>query len=133
MGIFAKLFGPKPPPSLGAQGEQAAARHLKDKGYSILARNWRHQQWELDLVCRDGGTIVFVEVKTRSAGSMTEPGEAMTRAKQAKLVKAASHYLTEHGLWDAPCRFDLAAVSHTGDSFRVVHEKNVIDAGGLER
>lgn len=133
MGIFAKLFGPKPPPTIGMRGEKAAARYLKDKGYKILARNWRYQQWELDLVCRHGGTIVFVEVKTRKAGSMTEPSEALTRAKQAKLVKVASHYLTEHGLWDAPCRFDLAAVRHTGNSFRVEHTKNVINASGLER
>ena len=106
-------------------------RHLKTKGFRVLARNWRFRQWELDLVCRDRDTVVFVEVKTRKAHSMATPGDALTRTKQDRLVKAASHFLTEFNLWDAPCRFDLAAVTATGSALDVEHIENVFDLSGL--
>jgi putative endonuclease len=132
MGFLTKFIPAKPAKSLGDQGEDAASRHLRAKGFRILARNWRFRQWELDLVCRDRDTVVFVEVKTRMAGSMTAPGEALTRTKQARLIKAASHYLTEFELWDEPCRFDLAAVTDTGSSLDVEHIENVFDLSGLQ-
>jgi putative endonuclease len=96
----------------------------------VLDRNWRFRQWELDLVCRDRDTVVFVEVKTRRAGSMIAPGEALTRKKQARLIKAASHYLTAHDLWDEPCRFDLASVTDSGGSLTVELEENVFQLDG---
>ena len=95
MGFFTRRT---PNRRTGDLGEDAAARYLETKGFRVLDRNWRHRQWELDLVCRDRDTVVFVEVKTRKAGAMGAPGEALTRAKQAKLIKAASHYLSAHGL-----------------------------------
>lgn len=129
MGFFARLT---PNRRTGDLGEDAAARFLETKGFRVLHRNWRHRQWELDLVCRDRDTVVFVEVKTRGAGAMGAPGEALTRAKQARLIKAASHYLSEHGLWDEPCRFDLAAVTDTGSSLDVEHIENVFQSDGQQ-
>ncbi|QJB56449.1 YraN family protein [Pseudodesulfovibrio sp. zrk46] len=111
----------------GDLGEDAAARFLEQKGFRVLERNWRFRQWELDLICRDGDTVVFVEVKTRRAGSMGTPGDALNRKKQARLVKAASQYLSKHDLWDEPCRFDLAAVIDTGVSMDVEHTENAFD------
>jgi len=132
MGFFTKLLPAKRADGRdrGASGEDAAASHLKARGFKVLDRNWRFRQWELDLVCRDRDTVVFVEVKTRRAGAMGAPGEALTRKKQARLIKAASHYLTEHGLWDEPCRFDLASVTDTGEALDVEIEENVFQLDG---
>lgn len=128
MGFFAKLM---PTKQTGDLGEDAAARYLESKGMRIMERNWRFRQWELDLICRDGDTVVFVEVKTRKAGSMSSPADALTAKKQARLVKAASHYLTKMDLWDAPCRFDLAGVTATGTSMDVDHIENAFDLTGM--
>lgn len=133
MGILNKLL---PNKVTGDQGEDAAARHLARKGMRVLDRNWRFRQWELDLVCRDGDTLVFVEVKTRKAGSMGTPGDALTPKKQARLVKAASHYLSKGDLWDCPCRFDLVSVvcapidGGKKTCMNVEHIENAFDASG---
>lgn len=130
MGLLDKLT---PNRRRGDRGEDAAARHLKGRGYRILERNWRWRQWELDLVCRDGDTVVFVEVKTRSARTMGTPADALTRAKQQRLVKAASRYLSEHDLWDSPCRFDLVGVVDNGDGLAIEHMENAFDLTGWNR
>ena len=130
MGFFAKLL---PTRQTGDLGEDAAARYLETRGFKVLDRNWRFRQWELDLVCRDRDTIVFVEVKTRRAGSMASPADALTPKKQARLIKAASHYLTRNDLWDAPCRFDLAAVTDTGTSMDVDLVENAFDLTGVDQ
>ena len=115
----------------GDLGEDAAARYLESRGMRVLDRNWRYRQWELDLVCRDGDTLVFVEVKTRVAGSMSAPADGLGRAKRARLVKAAARYLSAKGLWEEPCRFDLAAVVDTGVSMDVEHTENAFDLTGM--
>ncbi|WP_319470760.1 YraN family protein [uncultured Pseudodesulfovibrio sp.] len=115
----------------GNLGEAAAARYLESRGMRVLDRNWRFRQWELDLVCKDGDTIVFVEVKTRGAGTMGTPADGLNRKKQERLVKAASQYLTKKDLWDEPCRFDLAAVVDTGSSMDVEHVANAFDLTGM--
>ncbi len=129
MGLLSKVI---PSKRRGDLGEDAAARYLESRGLRVLDRNWRHRQWELDLVCRDGDTLVFVEVKTRAAGSMATPADALTHKKQARLVKAASQYLTKNDLWDMPCRFDLAGVIDTGRSMDVEHIENAFDLSGLQ-
>ena len=128
MGFFLKLT---PARRRGDLGEDAAARYLESRGYRVLERNWRYRQWELDLICRDGDTVVFVEVKTRAAKTMGIPADGLNRKKQARLVKAASQYLTRNNLWDEPCRFDLAAVIDTGTSMDVEHIENAFDLTGL--
>lgn len=110
----------------GAWGEDIAAGYLLERGFTIVHRNWRHKQLEIDLVCRQGETVVFVEVKTRGAGALESGAEALTPAKRGKLARAAAHYLSEHDLWDAPARFDLVAIDaghtppdieHVADAF----------------
>jgi len=128
MEFLAKIL---PSKKTGDLGEEAAARYLESRGIRVLERNWRHRQWELDLICRDGDTLVFVEVKTRKANSMATPADAMTRSKRMRLVKAASHYLSKNNLWDEPCRFDLASVTATGTGMAVDHIENAFDATGL--
>ncbi len=98
----------------GRAGEDLAEKHLKARGLRVLARNFRTRHGELDLVCRAGDTLVFVEVKTRKAGSRAAPHQALTLSKRDRLVRAAAEYLSAHGGWDAPCRFDLVEVVAPG-------------------
>ncbi len=113
----------RPPAHLrrGVKGEDAAAAFLEAAGYVILARNWRRHRLELDLVCRHGDVLVFVEVKTRAARGLAAPADALTPAKQASLNRAAAAYLSEYALWETPCRFDLVAVTAGPQAFEVEH------------
>jgi putative endonuclease len=99
---------------LGQQGEDIAADYLLKQGYSILARNWRCPAGELDIVAREGGTLVFVEVRTRRGDRFGTPEESITSTKQAKLVELAQTYLQEHGLADENWRIDVVAVELDG-------------------
>jgi putative endonuclease len=92
---------------LGSRGERAAARYLRGQGLRVLARNVRAGGGELDLIARDGDTLVFVEVKTRRGG---DPAEAVTPAKQATLTRAALAFLKRHRLLEQRCRFDVVAI-----------------------
>ncbi len=113
----------------GAAGEDAAETYLRKKGYAIVARNWRKASWEIDLVCKQKKTLIFVEVKTRKAGSRTSPAEGLTRTKQARLAKAASLYLSEHKAWNAPCRFDLISVVDGPEGPAIEHLENAFEIG----
>ena len=75
---------------LGARGERLAERHLVRSGLTLLDRNWRCPQGEIDLVLRDGDEVVFVEVKTRSSVAFGHPLEAITAAKLARSGKLMS-------------------------------------------
>ena len=113
--------------TIGARGEEAAAQLLAQRGLRVLARNWRHGGLELDIVCDDRGTLVFVEVKTRAANGPARPDEALTPAKRGKLVRAARHYLAAHDAWDRPCRFDLVCVVHDGATLTLEHYPHAFD------
>jgi len=95
---------------VGRIGEDAAAAHLEAKGLRVLERNVVLGRLELDLVCEDGDTLVFVEVKTRAEGSLATPAEGLTAQKRGRLLRAAQSYLSKHDLWQRPCRFDLVSV-----------------------
>ncbi len=92
---------------LGDRGEREAARHLKALGFRVLARGYRTSQGEVDLICRDGATLVFVEVKSRRTGV---PAEAVTLEKQRRLTLAALHFARRHNLLETPSRFDVVAI-----------------------
>ncbi|MBY0398480.1 MAG: YraN family protein [Thermoleophilia bacterium] len=92
---------------LGDRGERAAARHLKRNGYRVITRGFKAAKGEIDLIARDGPTLVFVEVKTRRAGV---PAEAVTREKQRRLALAALEFTRRFGLDGVPARFDVVAI-----------------------
>lgn len=96
--------------ALGSRGEARAVEHLASLGYQIVERNYRCREGEIDVIARDGGDLVFVEVKTRRTFSCGSPAEAVGFRKQRKLVRAARRYLVERGLGEADCRFDVAEV-----------------------
>ncbi len=104
---------------IGKAGEDAAAKFLRKKGFRILARNWRHKQWELDMVCQDGDTHVFVEVKTRKMDGLSSPTDAMTHKKQQNVIRAAKAWLLVHNAYDTPCRFDMVSVVYYLDKERI--------------
>lgn len=96
----------------GLRGENQAAAHLKRQGMRILARRFRTPHGEIDLIARDGDTIVFVEVKTRPNGNEGEGLLAVNGKKRGHLRYAAQYYLRAH-----PCeqaRFDVIEISAAG-------------------
>ncbi len=95
---------------LGDRGERYAARYLKKQGLRIVARNYRNQFGEIDLIAVDGDQVVFVEVKTRKSNKFGEPVEAVGYAKQKKLTQLAMVYLKRHKLLDRPARFDVVGI-----------------------
>lgn len=96
---------------LGKSGENLACRELQRLGYAILARRYRTRYGEIDVVARDGPTIVFVEVKARTTDRYGVPAEAVTLDKQARITAMAEDYITRRGLAGAPCRFDVVAIT----------------------
>jgi len=99
---------------LGRSGEDLAAKHLAGRGYSILERNYSAPYGEIDLIALDNGTVVFVEVKTRTTGAYGAPELAVDHRKQERMVKAALGYLKHKKLHQMPCRFDVVAISGAG-------------------
>jgi putative endonuclease len=88
----------------GQAAEQLAADYLLRQGLTLIERNFRVRGGEIDLVCRDGKTTVFVEVRLRSRSDFGGAAASITAAKQARLILAARHWLLRHG--ETPCRFD---------------------------
>lgn len=90
----------------GRQAEDLAARFLARHGLTILARNVHCRGGELDLVCRDGATLVFVEVRLRRDQRYGGAAASITARKQQRVILAARHYLAANERADAACRFD---------------------------
>ncbi len=96
--------------SLGKRGEDLACAELRRRGYEILARRYRTRKGEIDIVARDGRTIVFVEVKARATACFGSPAEAVTPWKQARIGRMAAEYLSRHGGFERACRFDVVSI-----------------------
>ena len=97
---------------LGKTGEDLASDELERRGYVILARRYRKRGGEIDIIARDGETIVFVEVKTRAADSLSAPERAINTEKMIALRRAARDYVRRSGAEESQVRFD--AISITG-------------------
>ena len=107
----------------GRAAEAIAAEHLSGHGLAIVERNVRSRHGEIDIVARDGDTLVFVEVRARKNADHGSPLETVGDVKRRRLIRAASVYLTRKQLWDKPCRFDVVAidgdvVTHLEDAFQ---------------
>jgi len=121
------LFDRQPPrDALGDRGENVAARFLRNHGYRIILRNFRCDVGEIDIIAKDGKTLVFVEVKTREDDDPT-PETQVDEVKQHQLTKTAKFYLSRYGNPQPPARFDVVAIvwphgrppriRHTPDAF----------------
>ena len=83
-----------------------AARFLEKRGLTILTRNFHCRGGEIDLICRDRKTLVFVEVRSRGNANYGGAGASITPIKQRRIILAAQHYLATKAGFDADCRFD---------------------------
>ena len=96
--------------TLGARGEKLAADFLRRKGIEVLEKHHRTRLGEIDLICRDRDTIVFVEVKARSCAAIAQPFESVGAHKRDKLRRLAEQYLEYKRLGPVDARFDVVSV-----------------------
>lgn len=120
------------PLPLGQQGERAAEKFLRKRGFRIVARGERDRLGELDLVAVEQRTVVFVEVKTRASQERGHPAEAVDREKQRRLTRAALTFLKRHDLLECPARFDIVAVTWPTSAKRptIEHFRNAFEPAG---
>lgn len=113
----------------GDWAESFAASYLEQQGISIIARNVFSRGGEIDLIGKDSDTLVFFEVRFRSAGALVSAAESITLQKQRRLLRAASYYLHRHGLWDTSTRIDIIAIdAGAAGKHRIQWLKNAIQA-----
>ncbi len=110
----------------GVRAERLAADFLVQHGLAIVERNFRTRRGEIDLIGRDGDTLVFVEVRLRSRSDFGGPAASITPTKRARLVAAAQGYLARLGR-EPPCRFDAILLDGL-DPPRIRWERNIIVA-----
>lgn len=93
----------------GKEAEQTAQQHLQRQGLTLMSRNHSCRGGEVDLVMRDGDTLVFVEVRLRRNPRFGGALASVDWRKQRRLILAAQHYLQSHP-WQGPCRFDVVGL-----------------------
>lgn len=128
-----------PPPSTprqtaarqrGVQAEEFACQYLRERGLKLLGRNYRCRRGELDLVMRQGDTLVFVEVRYRNSTRFGTPAETVTKVKQARLIAAAQSYLQQNARFSRyPARFDVVTIAGDGDDRRIEWITDAFAAG----
>ncbi len=96
--------------TLGVIGEELAFHELKRRGYKVLLKNYECGLGEIDLIAKDKGCLVFIEVKTRKSTVMGFPAEAVTLEKRRQIIRVAKYYLKRYGIPDISCRFDVVSV-----------------------
>jgi putative endonuclease len=94
----------------GKEGEKAAVKFLKKKGYRIIEKNYRNKSGEIDIVAEQDQVLVFVEVKSRAGGEYGEPLEAVTPHKQRKIGRVARGFVAQHRIENRDCRFDVVGI-----------------------
>lgn len=116
-----------PEPAIGMKGERAAEAFLgRENGFAVLHHNWRHGRDEIDLICRDGEVLVFVEVKTRAAHALVGGYHAVDRRKKNALLRACRAYIAHMALRPRTFRFDVVEVDHVeGEITAIRHFENV--------
>ena len=112
---------------IGSEGEALARELLAGEGARILEANYRRPTGEIDIIARQGRTLLFVEVKRRSSTRFGRPAEAVDREKQTHILRTALLYMQEKGMMDAPARFDVIEVLPDG----IRHIENAFDASAL--
>ena len=119
--------------SLGKRGEDLACAELEKRGYVIVDRRFRTRCGELDIVARDEGVLVFVEVKARSSSNFGTPLESVTWQKQQRISRMAEAYLCAKRMAGTACRFDVVAVVEQQGTSTVELMKGAFDMQSLQR
>ncbi len=102
-------------PLTGPRAEKIACDYLQRRGLTLVERNYRCRRGEIDLIMREGKTLVFIEVRYRRSDRYGSPAESVNDAKQARIVVTAQHYLAGLG-YTPPCRFDVLALTPSNTS-----------------
>lgn len=116
----------------GAKAEELAVHFLIEKGYKILARNYRFQKAEIDIIAEIGETIIIIEVKARSTDVFLLPQEAVNKKKIRLIVSATNHYLEENSL-EKEVRFDIISVlPDQSKKLTITHIENAFEASDIQ-
>lgn len=108
----------------GKIGEDIAVEFLKSRGFDILEQNYYYQHGEIDIIAKQNGVLVFVEVKTRRSTAFGEPQESVTPKKQELLRRTAEGYVLERNIGEVECRFDVVAIVMTDAGAECTHFRN---------
>ena len=119
--------------SLGRRGEELACAELEKRGYVIVDRRFRTRCGEIDIVARDAGVLVFVEVKARSSSNFGTPLESVTRQKQQRLSRMAASYLCLKRLTNVACRFDVVSILEQHGTPAIELVRGAFDMHSLQR
>jgi putative endonuclease len=112
---------------LGKWGEDIALKKVKRLGYRCLARNYRCPLGEVDLIARDGDTLVFIEIKTRRGRSLGYAKEAVDQRKRRQLSKVALDYMKSKGFPDVRARFDVVVINLNGEEQEIEVVRNAFE------
>lgn len=112
---------------LGKSGEDLACEEAVRRGYAILARRYRRRGGEIDIIARDGRTIVFIEVKTRTGLDYGAGGEAVGLLKRRRMAAIALDFLSRHRMTEAPCRFDVVSIDVSQSPPKIELFQNAFD------
>lgn len=116
----------------GGRSEDEAAKYLAGLGYKVLERNFRTKVGEIDLIAKEGGTLVFVEVKSLRSAGFGAPELKVDWHKRRQIARAAMMYLVRKRLSDTPCRFDVVALSKgegSGYKFQLFRDAFELEGG----
>jgi putative endonuclease len=108
---------------IGEKGEKLAVEFLVNKGYKILATNWRYKHKEIDIISRKDDFLVVVEVKTRSSNYFENPQDSINRKKQKFIIEAANAYIYKNNI-HFETRFDIIAIIISGEKIEIEHIEN---------
>jgi len=108
---------------LGKRGELIARKFLETEGFEIIETNWRHEKDEIDIIAKDDDEIVIVEVKTRSTNYFGDPSEAVGKAKEEFIIRAAEAYIEIHDL-NMDMRFDIISIITNSNVEIIEHIKD---------
>lgn len=117
----------------GATSEESACLFLKKNGYKVLEKNYRTKSGEIDIIAKDGTTVCFIEVKSRSSCKFGLPQEAVSFKKQQRIVKSAEYFLKSKNWLEVNSRFDVLGItlSGQGDNKKFVLIKDAFDSSGV--
>ncbi len=109
----------------GAQGEDKAVEVLRKEGYKVITRNYRSPFGEVDIIARDGGYLVFVEVKTRTSRIFGDPMDAITADKKRHIIRSALFYMKQNRVQDKKIRFDVLGI--VGEEVKLVKNAFLVE------
>lgn len=111
------------------RGEDLACAELERLGYAIVERRYRSRFGEIDIVANDAGTVVFVEVKTKTSGSFGDPVEEVTSQKRRQIASMGEEYYSFRCSPDTQCRFDVVGVDASESPARITVYKDAFRPG----